>query len=173
MNTMINTVRGCLPGKIFGMSTLLLLMLWAGVAQAFLMENLDEERVDLQDYLGDGRWTVVMFWATDCIPCEEQKPAFEAFHQRHKDIDASVLGIAIDGLGNKSEVNRLIELHQPTYPNLVAFSDVFHRQYQELVGKPFRVTPTYLVFGPQGDLQGSVFGDMDFDALSQFVSAPN
>ena len=157
------------------MATLLVLVLWAGTAQAFelILENLDKERVFLHDYVGDGRWTIVMLWATDCIPCEEQKPAFEAFHQQHKDTDASVLGIATDGLGNESEVYKLIELHQPTYPNLVALSDVFPRQYQELVGKQFRVTPTYLVFSPQGDLWGSISGDMNFDDLSQFVSAQN
>lgn len=149
------------------------LFLWAGIAQAFLLESLDKERVDLLDYVGDGRWTVIMFWSTDCVSCEEQKPAFEAFHQKHKDNVAKVMGIALDGMENESGIQKLIDLHQPSYTNLVVYTDVFYRQYEELVGKPFRITPTYLIFDSQGKIEGTVYGYMDFDALADHITTQN
>jgi len=142
-------------------------------AHAFQLQAMDEQRVDLLDYVGDDRWTLIMFWATDCIPCEEQKPALEAFHQRLSPDVASVVGVAIDGMENRGEIARLNALHDPSYPNLVVFTDVFQRQYQELVGKPFRTTPTFLVFDPQGNLRGNLYGYIDFDALVQHVSTQN
>jgi len=145
-------------------------LLLCNIAQAFQLQSMDASRVNLMDYMGDDSWTVVMFWATDCIPCEEQKPALEAFHQKHKNGIAKVVGVVIDGMESKSEIDVIMNHHAPTYPNLVAFNDVFHRQYNELVGRPFRTTPTFLVFDPTGTLQGNLYGYIDFEALSQHVS---
>lgn len=145
----------------------------SNLVHAFQLQALDEQRVNLMDYVGDERWTLVMFWATDCIPCEEQKPALEAFHRQHSDSIASVVGVAIDGMENRDEIDKLNKLHDPSYPNLVVFTDVFHRQYQELVGKPFRTTPTFLVFDSNGQLQGNLYGYIDFDALTQHITTQN
>lgn len=152
---------------------LMVCMMAGNAVQAFQLQALDEQRVNLMDYVGDGRWTLVMFWATDCIPCEEQKPALEAFHQQHSPALASVVGVAIDGMENRVEIDKLNALHDPSYQNLVVFSDVFHRQYEELVGKPFRTTPTFLVFDADGQLQGNLYGYIDFDALTRHITAQN
>ncbi|MFK8083083.1 MAG: TlpA family protein disulfide reductase [Granulosicoccus sp.] len=152
---------------------LLPVLLLSHPLHAFQLQSMDEERVNLLDYVGNDRWTLVMFWATDCVPCEEQKPALEAFHQQHGDAVASVVGVAIDGMENRDEIDKLNQLHDPSYPNLVVFTDVFHRQYQELVGKPFRTTPTFLVFDAQGELQGNLYGYIDFEALSRHIVAQN
>ncbi|MFK7992693.1 MAG: TlpA family protein disulfide reductase [Granulosicoccus sp.] len=143
------------------------------VTHAFQLQALDESRVNLMDYVNKDRWTLVMFWATDCIPCEEQKPALEAFHRQHSASLATVVGVAIDGMENREEIDKLNKLHDPSYPNLVVFTDVFHRQYKELVGKPFRTTPTFLVFDSKGQLQGNLYGYIDFDALTQHIATQN
>lgn len=145
----------------------------SGGAQAFQLQDLDEQRVNLLDFVDEGRWTVVMFWATDCIPCEEQKPALELFHQRFSPETASVVGVAIDGVEMMDEILKINEHHQPSYPNLVAFSDVYQRQYEELVGKPFRITPTYLIFDQTGKLHGNVYGNLDLDDLAGYIAAQN
>ena len=146
------------------------LLMSATSANAFQLQSLTSERVNLNDYIGDGRWTLVMFWSTDCIPCEEQKPMIEAFHQAHSSTNARVVGIALDGMENFPGIKELVDHHQPSYPNLVVFTDVFHRQYKELTGKDFRATPTYLLFSPTGKLSGARAGKIERAMLESVVS---
>lgn len=142
----------------------------AGVVHAFQLQALDKTRVNLLDYVGDGRWTLVMFWSTDCIPCEEQKPMIEDFHRTHQASNAKVIGIALDGMENYAGIKKLVDLHEPTYPNLVVFTDVFHRQYYELTSKQFRATPTYLLFSPNGQLAGTRAGKIERAMLESIVT---
>lgn len=145
------------------------LLMAASQVQAFQLQTMDASRVNLNDYVGDGQWTLVMFWSTDCIPCEQQKPMIEAFHRDHEGRDARVVGVALDGLEAKEGIQALIDRHHPSYPNLVVFTDVFHRQFRELTGKDFRATPSYLLYNPSGALAGSRSGVIERALLEAVV----
>lgn len=44
-----------------------------------------------------GRWVVVNFFATWCVPCREEHPDLVRFHQRHTQLgDAEVVGVIYD-----------------------------------------------------------------------------
>ena len=159
-----------IQASVFRLPLALILLVSMGSVSAFQLQALDKSRVNLLDYVGDGRWTLVMFWSTDCIPCEEQKPMIEDFHQTYQASSAKVIGIALDGMENYAGIKKLVDLHQPTYPNLVVFTDVFQRQYQELTSKQFRATPTYLLFSPAGQLAGTRSGKIERAMLDSIVS---
>lgn len=150
---------------------LLASLLGAASAQAFVLQTENGERTNLLDHVGDGTWTVVMVWQLDCVICEEQKPDLNAFHEKYKDSLARVVTVAIDGVEKEGEIIERIQQHGHSYKNLIAFSDVYRRQYQELTGKSFRTSPTFIFFDPAGNLKGTNFGYMDFEGLARNMAA--
>jgi len=116
--------------------------------------TLDDEPVSLNSVITSGihadKLTLVMIWATNCPPCEEQKPMIEKFHATHSDDVATVVGIAIDGLKDIDEVNRLMEKNKPSYPNFLAKPETFLADFEAATAKTFTGAPTYIMFDAQG-----------------------
>lgn len=156
------------------MRTLLLtlaILVAASPAAAFELQRMDAERTRLDRYVGEGRWTLVQLWTTDCIPCERQKPMLEAFHREHAASDARVVGVALDGPGAIEKIERVVARHTPSYPTLVAFDDVFAEQFAALTGQPFRATPTYLLYTPDGRYAGVHTGPVERERLERIIAS--
>ena len=148
---------------------LLSALCWTGSAFAFELLDESGERARLTDRVGDGRWALVLLWTVDCIPCERQKPMLDAFHAEHVDDDAQVIGVALDGPAMTAQIERVKARTPVGFPTLVALDDVFRGQFETLAGQPFRATPTYLMFDPDGTLLGVHVGSVTRDALERLV----
>lgn len=142
-----------------------------GTVQAFQLQDLDANRVDLMDYVEPGRWTVIMFWQINCVPCEEQKPGLQVFHNKNFPDTAAVVGVAIDGYDMIDEIEKINTRHKPTYPNLVAFNDVYRRQIKEMAGVEFRATPLFVIFDDKAQHVTNVPSYLPLDQLSQFIAS--
>lgn len=119
--------------------------------------------------IGEGKWTLVMLWATSCHVCKEQKPKLSVFHDEHKNIDAQVYGIALDGHGAIARVKNYMKDHNVSFPTFIGEPDSVLQQYQVLTENSFRGTPTYLLFDPSGELKGNNAGAITMDALVRFM----
>ena len=127
------------------------------------------ENLKLEDLTGNGKWTLVMFWATNCHICRLQKPDMSAFHNKHKDDKAEVIGIALDGPGAMDAVNRYIEETKPSFPSYVADSLIISSYYFTMTEDNLRGTPTYLLFNPEGELLGNNPGMLSIEAIESFI----
>lgn len=125
---------------------------------------------DLSDHTGQGKWLVVKFWASDCHVCAQETPSVTAFHERHRDDDAEVLGIALDGPDNMAAVRAFRERHGAGFPSLVMEAEAGWRLFQELTGQPWVGTPSYLIYGPDGQLLAQQVGAVPMAMVEDFIS---
>lgn len=136
-------------------------------------KSLDGANKDLNAFVGKGKWTLVMFWATDCGICMRQKPVISEFHNKHKNGDAQVVGVAIDGYEEIDAINAYVAEHKPSFPTLVAELPILSMNYQIATEEQFRGTPTYWMFDPKGDLVGNNPGPVRIEALESFMAKYN
>ena len=68
----------------------------------------------LTDY--KGRWVLVNFWASWCLPCRAEAPALEAFQQQHGGPRFTVLGIDTQDLSG--DARAFVERYGLSYPQL-------------------------------------------------------
>ena len=135
----------------------------AGGALAFDMTDTQGQRHRLADY--KGRWVVVNFWATWCVPCIQEIPEIAQFHRAHDDV--VVIGVAIDA-EDAAKVKQFAVKVGHDYP-LVLADDRVEKQFG-----PIRALPTTRIYDPKGKLVYDKPGRVDRKFLEEkLVSETN
>ena len=75
-----------------------------------------EAAAGLDEYRG--RWVLVNFWSSWCVPCRTEAPVLEEFQQAHRDSGFTVVGVALQDI--KDESKAFVEEFGLTYPQLRA-----------------------------------------------------
>ncbi len=110
-----------------------------------------------------GKLVVVNFWATWCVPCVQEIPAFSAEHAAHGD-RAVFVGLGIDSVENIASFDRRF---RPSYPLLAAGAtgtDLARAFGDESGALPFTV-----VLGPDGRVVASHLGQVDAATLRGWI----
>ena len=124
----------------------------------------------LENYIGkNGKWLIVMMWASDCHICNREAHEYVDFHMIHSDTDATVLGISLDGESRKKEAKKFIKKHSVDFPNLIAEPEHVSSIYQELTGQYFAGTPTFLIYSPDGELKAAQAGAVPTSLIEDFM----
>lgn len=122
-----------------------------------------------ENYLGKGKWLVVMMWASDCHICNREAHQYVDFHMIHSDTDATVLGISLDGENRKKEALGFIKKHSVDFPNLIAEPETVANLFQESTGQGFAGTPTFLIYSPKGELKAAQAGAVSTELIEDFI----
>ena len=134
------------------------------------VRTLTGETVPLSSYFEPGKWTMVMMWTTYCGTCSSQYPSVSAFHDKHKDADAKVIGMSLDGFAEVEKVRSYVKAKPMTFESSIVEVEALQKAYKALTEESFTGTPTYLMFNPSGELVAHVPGTLDMAAVEQFIA---
>jgi len=134
-----------------------------------LLDTLNQKH-QVSEYIGKGKWLVLNFWGTRCPPCREEVPELVMFHDEHHEDNAMVVGIAIDfpsyGYAKKDEVTRFMDDYLIEFP--VLLSDA--RATQKLGLGPLEGLPTTYLYTPNGKIAAMQVGGVTQKMLEDFIS---
>ena len=137
-----------------------LLLTAAGYACAFELADTSGKRHALAEY--KGRWVVLNFWATWCVPCIQEIPEIAQFARTYPRV--AVIGVAMDA-ENAAKVKQFAQKTGHTYP-LVLADDSVDRQ----LGEP-KALPTTRVYDPTGKVVYDRPGRVDVKMLEELTRA--
>ena len=124
--------------------------------------TIDGEEVSATDLRG--RWVVVNFFASWCVPCLEEHPELLAFDAAHRaEGDAALVGVTFD---NKSEDARaFFEEHGGTWPVI--------DDPENSIGVAFGVAqvPETFVIAPDGTVVQRYAGKVTRAALDELIAS--
>ena len=133
------------------------------------LQDLDGNPKKLADFTGQGKWTVVMFWASDCHVCNAEAEQYIQYHEANKEKRASVVGITLDGKSKKAEAEAFIKRHAITFPNLIGEPVDVAGLYESLTGGSWVGTPTFLIYNPAGELKAAQPGAVPTELIDDFI----
>jgi len=154
----------------FFRSALLTINLIVAVPVLAEIQDFTGQAHSLGDYTGKGKWTVVMIWASDCHVCNAEAEQYIQFHEAHKNKDATVIGLSLDGQARKKDAEAFIKRHDVTFTNLIGEPEEVAGLYESLTGASWVGTPTFLVYNPEGELKAAQPGAVPTETIEEFIA---
>ena len=114
----------------------------------------------LSDYRG--RWVLVNFWASWCLPCRDESPALQSFYDRHRAQGFTILGVDTRDLSDDGKA--FVDKYEVTYPQL--------RDGDGNYGHDFGTTgvPENFLVNPKGQLVVIRRGPVDQSYLDRYIA---
>ncbi len=131
----------------------------------FRLKDVEGKEHNVNEYIGQGKWTVVAVWSADCPICRRDIYHMTFFYDENRKKNATVLGLSIDGYDNRAKARGFIEDQSLNFPNLVGEVDDAIR----LSNKMFIGTPTYYFFSPDGKFLGQRIGPVTQHQAEQLI----
>lgn len=146
------------------MRVLVALMLFLAVpsmaAEGFSFTDIKGKPHTLAGY--KGKWVLVNFWATWCPPCIDEIPDLIELHDKHKNRDLVVLGVAMD-YREPSEIVRFAADNFISYPVILGTP----KMMAEIGNVPGY--PTSFLYNPQGKMVAYNNGAVTRKAIEDYI----
>jgi thiol-disulfide isomerase/thioredoxin len=130
------------------------------VERDFTLSDANGVTHDLKKYRG--KWVVVNYWATWCPPCLEEIPDLVKFHEKHKDLDAVVIGVDYEDIPAQ-QLDSFVKKLGVSYPIMQADPSV-NPEFGDVPG-----LPTTFMINPQGELVAKQTGPLTITALESYI----
>lgn len=145
---------------------MLAVLMCSGLARAepidFSLPDLDGKQRSLSEFRG--KWVVLNYWATWCPPCLEEIPDLVAFHDRHVDKDAVVIGLNYENIP-PAQLKAFADQYLISYPVLMN-GDLRPAHERLAVGG----MPTSYIISPEGEPVARQMGTITIDQLEAYIA---
>ena len=111
-----------------------------------------------------GKWVIVNYWATWCVPCIKEMPDISQFVATHKNVAA--IGLAYDD-SELADIKAFVAKHPVVYPIAQVTLDNPLKDFDEPRGLP----TTYLI-RPDGTVTKPFVGPVTAASLEAAISQP-
>lgn len=140
---------------------ILVLLTQAAIAVDMPLTGMDGKTSNLEDF--KGKWVVVNYWATWCPPCIQEMPELQAFHDKHVDKNALVVGIN----------SQIIDT-----PRLESFLNSYMIDYPVYTSNPVAQSelgsvpglPTTFLVSPDGEVVARQVGPVTSEMIESFIA---
>ncbi|RDI97789.1 TlpA family protein disulfide reductase [Dyella solisilvae] len=139
----------------------------AGTAQAAMPEHpslkvttLDGKAFDLAAQRG--KWVIVNYWATWCVPCVKEMPDISRFVTTHAG-KVTAIGLAYED-SDKADILAFLAKHPVSYPIAQVTLDQPLKDFDEPRG-----LPTTWLIGPDGKVAERFIGPVDDAKLGRAI----
>jgi peroxiredoxin len=131
------------------------------------LKDMDGIEQPLNQYIGQGKWTVLVIWAEDCEACNAEIENYDFFHEEHKKLNAQILGVSVDGWDKIKLARDFVKRHGLSFPNLVIEPDM--NEILKLGGESFVGTPTIYIYTPDGQIVAAQAGAVPVNIIEDFI----
>jgi len=158
--------------KLFSLAKTLFLSIITAAAlstAANAFTTFEGEKTTIEEKVGNGKWTVVKVWASDCHACRIHMPDMVEFNGTMDNVE--ILGIALDGQPGKEAAQDMIDEYKVPFTNIL--SNVIElNAWMELNAEESLVgTPTFMIFSPDGKLAALQAGILPTTSLEKFIKS--
>lgn len=122
------------------------------------LQDIDGKPVRFSDYRG--KWIVINYWASWCLPCTMEIPELNAFYSAHKDKDAVVFGVNNDEIPVEQLPARVQRMG-------ILFPTLATDPSRELGIISIPGLPISFLIGPDGRLQKTLMGEQTQKSLEE------
>ena len=129
------------------------------VAPPYSFETWDGQSMSQEDFAGQA--VVLNFWASWCIPCREEMPAFQSLYVRYREQGVAVVGIAVED--DPVLARKFVGDLGITYPTGSDFRNQTFQRFQ-VIG-----LPTTLFIGRDGKIARRWDGALNEQQLEAIV----
>lgn len=160
-----------LKRSLLGLTLVLIAATVQAASPDITLRGLDGKPRNVNEFIGQGKWTIVVAWAHDCLLCNHEIHHMAQFHQERKDKDAIVLGVTIDGMELIEDARGFVAKHKLPFTNLVAEPE--QAVMMKFGGGSFVGTPTHYMYDPKGRLVARKIGPLPRKDIEEFIEAFN
>lgn len=124
------------------------------------LQTPDGHEASLSQYIGNGRYVLLDFWASWCPPCQRQTPYLKQLYDRYGNQRFSIVGISLDT--DRSDWLDYVRAHQMNWPQL---GDPKGWDSEAILAYVIQGIPHLVLIGPDGKIVANNPSESTLDSL--------